>query len=94
MPKRKRLHCLLAALAVIILMLLTTACVTTRTEYVHHVPAVVFPVFPPPDCVEYNEDTDTVSMPLWYWRKIAEYKIDVDAIAEYLKKIREAGEKK
>ena len=79
----------------IILMLSTTACANVpRTEYAHDVPAVVFPVFPPPDCVEYNEDTDTVSMPLWYWRKITEYKIDVDAIAEYLAKLREAGKPK
>jgi hypothetical protein len=34
--------------------------------------------------VEYDEETDTVSMPLWYWQKVAEYKIDVDAIEEYL----------
>jgi len=78
---------------VIVLTLSTTACATApRIEYIHDVPAVVFPVFPPPDCVEYNEDTDTVSMPLWYWRKIAEYKIDVDAINEYLYKLRTAGE--
>lgn len=79
----------------IILTLSTTACASVpRTEYVHDVPAVVFPIFPAPDYVEYNEDTDTVSMPLWYWRKIAEYKIDVDAIAEYLNKLRAAGENK
>jgi hypothetical protein len=24
-------------------------------------------------------------MPLWYWQKVAEYKIDVDAIEVYLK---------
>jgi hypothetical protein len=30
-------------------------------------------------------------MPLWYWQKIAEYKIDVDAIAEYLTRIGEIG---
>jgi hypothetical protein len=27
-------------------------------------------------------------MPLWYWQKIAEYKIDVDAIREYFKQLR------
>jgi hypothetical protein len=69
---------------VIVLTLLTIACATTRTEYIHDVPAVIFPVFPPPDCVEYDEATDTVSMPLWYWQDIAEYKIDVDAAEEYL----------
>jgi hypothetical protein len=29
-------------------------------------------------------------MPLWYWQKIAEYKIDVDAVEEYLDKLRTA----
>jgi hypothetical protein len=72
---------------------MTVCAGTPGIKYIHDVPAVVFPKFPPPDCVEYNEDTDTVSMPLWYWRKIAEYKIDVDAIQEYLDKIRTAGNK-
>jgi hypothetical protein len=67
-----------------------TAC-ATKIEYVREIPAVVFPVFPPPDCVTYDEATDIVSMPLWYWRKIAEYKIDVDAVNEYIQKLREAA---
>jgi hypothetical protein len=29
-------------------------------------------------------------MPLWYWQKIAEYKIDVDAAEEYLDRLRAA----
>jgi hypothetical protein len=62
--------------------------VTTKIEYVREIPAVDFPVFPPPDCVEYDETMDTVSMPLWYWQDIAEYKIDVDAISEYLSRLR------
>jgi hypothetical protein len=41
--------------------------------------------------VEYDEATDTVSMPLWYWQDIAEYKIDVDAIEEYLERLRTAA---
>jgi hypothetical protein len=65
-----------------------TACATTKIEYVREIPAVAFPVFPPPDCVEYDEETDTVSMPLWYWQKIAEYKIDVDAARDYLTMLR------
>jgi hypothetical protein len=60
---------------------------------VREIPAVDFPVFPPPDCVTYDEATDTVSMPLWYWQKIAEYKIDVDAARDYLKRLREAAQK-
>jgi hypothetical protein len=59
---------------------------------VREIPAVTFPVFPPPDCVEYDEAADTVSMPLWYWQDIAEYKIDVDAVRDYLKTLREAAE--
>jgi hypothetical protein len=61
-----------------------TACATTKIEYVREIPAVTFPAFPNPDCVEYDEEADTVSMPLWYWQKVAEYKIDVDAIRDYL----------
>jgi hypothetical protein len=64
-----------------------TAC-ATKIEYVREIPAVTFPAFPPPDCVEYDEATGTVTMPLWYWQKIAEYKIDVDAARDYLKKLR------
>jgi hypothetical protein len=66
-----------------------TACETTPgVEYIHEIPDVVFPVFPPPDSVTYDEETDIVSMPLWYWQKIAEYKIDVDAIEEYINRLR------
>jgi hypothetical protein len=74
-----------AALAATILTVLTTACATrTKIEYIREIPAVAFPVFPPPDCVAYDEATDTVSMPLWYWQQVAEYKIDVDAARDYL----------
>jgi hypothetical protein len=59
---------------------------------VREIPAIDFPVFPPPDCVKYDEATDTVSMPLWYWQKIAEYKIDVDAARDYLKRLRETAQ--
>jgi hypothetical protein len=38
--------------------------------------------------VEYDEVTDTVSMPLWYWQKIAEYKLDLDAARDYLTLLR------
>jgi hypothetical protein len=60
-----------------------------KIEYVHEVPDVTFPVFPPPDSVTLDEKTETVSMPLWYWQMIAEYKIDVDAIEEYLSRLRQ-----
>jgi hypothetical protein len=66
-----------------------TACATrVKTEYAREIPGVAFPVFPPPDCVEYDEETGTVSMPLWYWQAIAEYKIDVDAARDYLTVLR------
>jgi hypothetical protein len=77
------------------LILSITACGTTpRVEYIHEIPDVTFPVFPPPDCVLYDEETDLVSMPLWYWQKIAEYKIDVDAIETYINRLREIDKEK
>jgi hypothetical protein len=78
--------------AAIVLTLSITACATTRIEYVREIPAVNFPVFPPPDCVSYDEAADTVSMPLWYWQKVAEYKIDVDAARDYLTLLRGRAE--
>ena len=91
MPKKKK-PSLLAVLVASVLTLSTTACVTSpKIEYVREIPAIAFPVFPPPNSVGYDEDTDTVSMPLWYWQKIAEYKIDVDAIEDYLDALREAS---
>jgi len=90
MRNRKK-RSFLAAMVVIVLTLSITACATTRIEYVRDIPAVNFPAFPPPDCVRYDEATDTVSMPLWYWQKIAEYKIDVDAVRDYLKTLRETS---
>jgi hypothetical protein len=77
-----------AVFITLVLMLSMATCATTKIEYAREIPAVPFPVFPPPDCVEYNEATDTVTMPLWYWQKIAEYKIDVDAAHDYLRQLR------
>jgi hypothetical protein len=71
-----------------VLIVSTTACAgSPRVEYVRlsqDIPA--FPAFPSPDCVVLDEAAETVSMPLWYWQKVAEYKIGVDAVEEYLKK--------
>jgi hypothetical protein len=62
--------------------------IETQIEYI--IPNVpVFPVFPVPDNVTYDRKTDQVSMPLWYWQKVAEYKIDIDAIEEYLDRLKE-----
>lgn len=75
---------------VISLMLLSTACATNhKIEYVYDTHGIVFPLFPDPAPVTFNEATETVSMPLWYWQKIAEYKIDVDAVEAYFKKLRD-----
>jgi hypothetical protein len=74
---------------VISLTLSMTACQTSpKIEYVHDIPDVTFPVFPPPDCVTFDEETGLVSMPLWYWLLVANYKIDVDAARDYLEKLR------
>ena len=83
---------LLTVLVALFLTISITSC-ATKIEYVRNIPAVSFPVFPPPDCVEYDDETDTVFMPLWYWQKIAEYKIDVDAAREYLNRLRQEAEK-
>jgi hypothetical protein len=65
------------------------SCRTVKSiEYIHEIPDISFPVFPVPDCVTFDADTETVSMPLDYWQKIAEYKIDIDAIQKYLDKLK------
>lgn len=72
------------------LMLLPTACATSpKIEYVYDTHDIVFPRFPEPSSVTFDEATETVSMPLWYWQKVAEYKIDVDAIEAYFKKLQD-----
>jgi hypothetical protein len=96
---RRRLIYLAAIMVAIVLTLSTTACagvpkpeirIVTRMQVEYVMPDIpTFPVFPLPDCVEYSQETDTVAMPLWYWAKIAEYKIDVDAIEEYLLRLKE-----
>ncbi|MDR2897484.1 MAG: hypothetical protein LBU99_01625 [Spirochaetaceae bacterium] len=90
MLRRKKLISLLPALTVIVLTLLQTACATTSPEYIYDVPAVVFPVFPDPDCVTFDEESGLVSFPLWYWEEIAKYKISVNAIEAYLARLRAA----
>jgi len=72
-------------------MLLATSCVSTKTVVVHEIPDVTFPVFPDPEPVAL--DGETVTMPLWYFLKIAEYKADVDKIELYFEKLRELNEK-
>lgn len=77
-------------------MLLMTSCATQTkvvTKVVHDVPDVEFPVFPDPEPVKLDEATETVSMPLWYYIKIAEYKADVDKIEVYFEKLQELNKK-
>ena len=89
MENRKKRHYPALAVAVISLMLSITACATSpKIEYVYETYDVVFPLFPDPEPVVFDDTTETVSMPLWYWQKIAEYKIEVDAIQSYFEKIR------
>ena len=69
-------------------MLLSISCVSSpKTIVIHDVPDVEFPTFPDPEPVAL--DGETVTMPLWYFTKIAEYKADVDKIEVYFKKLRE-----
>jgi hypothetical protein len=80
-------------LATVLTILIPNCETTPRVEYIHDIPDVVFPVFPPPEPVMLDVETETVSMPLWYWEKVAAYKIDVDAIEEYISRLRkESGE--
>ena len=82
---------LIRAIILIGLIVLSTSCVsTTKTVVIHDVPDVDFPVFPDPDPV--TLDGDTVTMPLWYFTKIAEYKADVDKIEAYLDELRKLNE--
>ena len=71
-------------------MLLSVSCASTKTVVVHDVPDVTFPTFPDPDPV--TLDGDVVSMPLWYFTKIAEYKADVDAIQKTFEELRKLNE--
>jgi hypothetical protein len=70
------------------------ACATSvpRIEYVRETPDIqAFPIFPSPDSVTFDVASETVSMPLWYWQKIAEYKMSVDAIEQYISFLQEKG---
>ena len=87
---------LILAVLLIGSMLLITSCVTETkvvTKVVHDLPDAEFPVFPDPEPVTLDEATETVSMPLWYYTKIAEYKADVDKIEVLFENLRELNEK-
>ena len=79
------------AIILLVSILSMTSCASApKTVVIHDVPDVTFPTFPDPDPVTLVGDT--VSMPLWYYEKIAEYKADVDKIEAYMKKLRELNE--
>lgn len=73
---------ILTALISLLISCTTTATVTYKNEYVL-----------PPDpiaedgtqIVNYNEETDTVSMPLWYWKSIVNYIIFISPNTEETK---------
>ena len=89
MQKKEKMKYRAAGILASVLIPLITACVTkSKTEYLYTVPEVDFPLFPDPEPVVLDEETETVSMPLWYWQRIAEYKIDVDAIENYLNELK------
>lgn len=77
-----------------VLILSMSSCVSSKpvekVVVIHDVPDVTWPVFPDPEPVTFDPETEIVSMPLWYYQKIAEYKIDVDSIKNYWKALREA----
>lgn len=64
-----------------ILMLLLTSCQSSKVES-------KAPQFPEPYdtegnlIVSYDVTTDIVSMPLWYWKKIVRYAVDVQGVKE------------
>ena len=68
------------AIALTILTLALTSCLTLRNERAE------LPPFPEPKdengnyVVVYDEETGTVTMPLWYWKKIVRFAIDVKGV--------------
>lgn len=72
-------------------MLVVTSCAsTTKTVVVHEVPDVTFPIFPDPEPCVFSPGT--VTMPLWYFEKITNYKEDVDAIQKTFEELRKLNE--
>ena len=82
---------LIKAIILLVLILPLICCVSSpKTVVVHDVPDVEFPTFPDPEPV--TLDGENVTMPLWYFTKIAEYKADVDKIEAYLDELRKLNE--
>lgn len=82
MEKKKKINSTLA-IALAILMLASISCITTRSEKSDSVPFVASP--DPLDSegnsvVTFDAQTDTVIVPLWYWKKLVEYVQDTQDI--------------
>ena len=60
------------------------SCTTTPKKSESNTSNITFPTFPDPidsngaSVVTYDDKTQTVSMPLWYWKKITRYSIDTE----------------
>lgn len=55
-------------------MLVSVSCITSQKT--SSTAVVLDPIVNGESVVVYDESTDTVSMPLWYWKKIVRYIID------------------
>ena len=80
MQTRKKRNCKAATVA-LILTLLSASCTSTRKR-IGDVPYVTVPDPIQKDgtsAVILDAETDSVSMPMWYWRKIVNYIIDTQA---------------
>ena len=76
----KQKKALRLAIAALILTLQLTSCQSSKVSEA--------PQFPDPYDTEgnlivtYDVNTDKVSMPLWYWKKIVRYAVDVQGVKE------------
>ena len=85
-PKRKRLKIMLTlAIILTICILWLNSCTTTRT-----VESKPVPQYYPPDPYTadgelvwtYDKETDSVTMPWWYWKKVYDYIVNTQAAQE------------
>ena len=58
----------------LILMLVSVSC--KKKKKTSNTAVVPDPIVNGESVVVYDESTDTISMPLWYWKKIVRYIID------------------
>nr|DAL40808.1 MAG TPA_asm: foot protein [Caudoviricetes sp.] len=91
-PKRRKSRMtLILAIILTICTLWLTSCTTTRTA--ESKPA---PQYYPPDPYTadgslvwtYDKETDTVTMPWWYWKKVYDYIVNTQASQEIHKEIK------